>query len=132
MTDAPTSQLAEAPTNEAQPAVPRVRVLLTVVGGADLEETENPDCLWHGGCPRPAWSAFRAMHHVVVEIRVGHERIDGRVLCGPRGSGRSNRTDITCEQGSVVDQFTILTPRAAREAELEAARARNAGARSSP
>jgi hypothetical protein len=55
-------------------------------GGSDLEETSDPRCLWKGGCPPPAWSAFRAMHHVVVEFRVAAGRIDGRVLCGPRGA----------------------------------------------
>src|SRR5436309_13060970 len=31
-------------------------------GGAGLEE-ENGTCRWKGGCPPPAWSAFRAYHH---------------------------------------------------------------------
>ena len=77
-------------------------------GGADLEGASDPRCLWHGGCPPPAWSAFRAMHYVVVEIRVEPGRIDGRVLCGPPGGGRDHGTDITCAKGSVVDAFSIV------------------------
>lgn len=75
-------------------------------GGSDLEEAEG-DCLWLGGCPQPPWSACRAMHHVVVKLRVESDRIEGTAYCGPPGSGGSNRNDITCERGSVVDAFKI-------------------------
>ena len=80
-------------------------------GGADLETNEESNCLWHGGCPPPAWSAFRAMHHVVVEVRVEQGRIDGRALCGPSGGAGSNRNDIACERGSVVDAWSIAGSR---------------------
>ncbi len=82
-------------------------------GGADLQETSNPECLWRGGCPPPAWSACRAMHHVVVGLRVASGRMEGTVLCGPRGDRDSNENDISCARGSVVDSFTIF-PRGSR------------------
>ena len=83
-------------------------------GGSDLEETSDPRCLWKGGCPPPAWSAYRAMHHVVVEIRVASGRIDGRVLCGPAGDHDDNQNDIACPRGTTIDSFTILPRDAAQ------------------
>jgi calcineurin-like phosphoesterase family protein/purple acid phosphatase-like protein len=76
-------------------------------GGSDLEEKEEGECVWMGGCPQPPWSAFRAMHHVVVQLRAESDRIDGTVFCGPTGGGRANRNDILCERGAVVDSFTV-------------------------
>ena len=78
------------------------------IGGSDLEETSKGSCLWSGGCPPPGWSAFRAMHHAAVKLRVADGRMEGTVYCGPPGDGRSNQNDITCAQGSVMDAFTIL------------------------
>ena len=37
-------------------------------GGSSLEE-ENATCRWAGGCPAPAYSAFRAYHHGPVRLR---------------------------------------------------------------
>jgi len=85
-------------------------------GGANLEETSKASCLWHGGCPPPEWSAFRAMHHAAVKLRVADERMDGTVTCGPAGDSRSNQNDITCAQGSVMDAFTILPRDVPRQA----------------
>ena len=76
-------------------------------GGSSLEETSKKDCLWHGGCPPPSWSAFRAMHHVVVEMRATADRIVGTVYCGPKGDDDNNENDITCARGSVIDSFTV-------------------------
>ena len=76
-------------------------------GGSDLEEDEEGDCLWKGGCPQPPWTAFRAMHHVVVQLHIEADRIEGTAFCGPAGSGHSNRNDILCERGTVVDSFKI-------------------------
>jgi hypothetical protein len=78
------------------------------IGGTDLEEVSKGSCLWSGGCPPPAWSAFRAMHHAAVKLRVTDGRIDGTVICGPPGDSRSNQNDVTCRKGSVMDAFTIL------------------------
>jgi hypothetical protein len=79
-------------------------------GGAPLENTKVPACLWKSGCPAPAWSAYRAMHHVVVTLSFTPAAIKGRVLCGPPGDTTNNLTDITCTQGTVIDTFTIFNP----------------------
>ena len=76
-------------------------------GGADLEGTGDPGCPWRI-CPQPPWSAFRAMHHSIVRIRVEADRIEGTVYCGPAGAGGPIWNDILCAQGSVIDKFTIL------------------------
>ena len=87
------------------------------IGGASLEETEKGPCLWHGGCPPPQWSAFRAMHHGAVMVRVTDGRIEGTVFCGPPGDRGENRNDVGCSPGSVMDSFTILPRSVAPEAE---------------
>ncbi|MGH7741925.1 MAG: metallophosphoesterase [Candidatus Eiseniibacteriota bacterium] len=79
-------------------------------GGAPLENTKVPACLWKSGCPAPAWSAYRAMHHAVVTLRFTPVAIEGRVLCGPPGDTTNTLNDITCVQGSVIDSFTIRNP----------------------
>jgi hypothetical protein len=79
-------------------------------GGATLEETSNPSCLWGGGCPAPSWSAFRAMHHVAVQFAFTATAIRCDVLCGPAGDSGSNQNDLTCTQGTVIDSFTIGSP----------------------
>ena len=77
------------------------------VGGANLEGTANANCLWVGGCPAPAWSAFRAMHHGTVQLRFTADAIEGQVLCGPDVNSPSNPIDMTCTVGSLIDTFTI-------------------------
>ena len=79
------------------------------IGGANLEEASG-SCLWVGGCPPPAWSAFRAMHHGVVRLHVTSGRIDGQMICGPVGDNGSNINDITCTRGSVVDAWSLVAP----------------------
>jgi hypothetical protein len=80
---------------------------LTVgVGGSDLEESSG-SCLWAGGCPKPAWSAYRAMHHAAVQLKFTATTIEGTVFCGPAGDTGSNKNDVTCTQGSVMDAFVI-------------------------
>ncbi len=76
-------------------------------GGSSLEGAESGDCVWRGGCPKPAWSAYRAMHHVTIRMHVEADRIEGTTYCGPAGGGGSNPNDITCEKGTVVDSFTV-------------------------
>jgi hypothetical protein len=80
------------------------------VGGANLETTGNPSCLWKGGCPAPSWSAYRAMHHGTVKLRFTSAAIEGQVTCGPDVSTSGNMTDITCTQGSVIDTFDVFNP----------------------
>ena len=77
------------------------------VGGANLEGTTDPTCLWKGGCPAPPWSAFRAMHHATVQLRFTADAIEGQVLCGPDVNSPANPTDLTCTVGSLIDTFTI-------------------------
>jgi PKD repeat protein len=75
-------------------------------GGQNLEATSGP-CLWAGGCPPPAWSAFRAMHHVVLTLRFTSSTIEGVAYCGPADPSRN---DIACVEGTVLDTFTIQGP----------------------
>jgi hypothetical protein len=92
---------------------------LTVgVGGTDLEERSG-NCLWNGGCPPPAWSAYRAMHHAAVQIRFTSSSIVGTAFCGPPGDNGSNINDVTCTQGSVMDAFVISAPTAVDEPRTE-------------
>jgi hypothetical protein len=79
-------------------------------GGAHLEGTKVLSCLWKGGCPPPPITASRAMHHVVVSLKFTPVAIEGRVLCGPPGNSTTNLTDITCDQGAVIDTFAIFNP----------------------
>ena len=74
------------------------------VGGAELE-AESGTCVWRGGCPAPAWSAFRAMHHASVRLRFYPIGILGEAICGPAASA----DDITCAPGTIIDRFVIGT-----------------------
>ena len=80
-------------------------------GGTNLEEA-SATCLWSGGCPPPSWSAYRAMHHNAVKIHFTATGIEGTVYCGPVGDTGSNKNDITCTQGTVIDSWVIgsITP----------------------
>ena len=73
-------------------------------GGSDLE-TVPGTCVWGGGCPPPAWSAFRAMHHVNVRLRFQPSGILGEAICGPADAVE----DVSCAQGSILDSFVIGT-----------------------
>jgi hypothetical protein len=75
-------------------------------GGANLEEA-SPPCLWTGGCPPPAWSAYRAMHHVALRLRFTATAIECTAFCGPPGDSGSNLNDVTCTQGAILDSFVI-------------------------
>ncbi len=72
------------------------------IGGSELEERDTA-CLFRV-CPKPAWSAFRAMHFGVLQLHFSPKEIQGSYICGPAGGGKN---DITCTPGSVVDHFTI-------------------------
>ncbi|HEY2956548.1 MAG TPA: metallophosphoesterase family protein [Candidatus Eisenbacteria bacterium] len=78
------------------------------VGGADLEQPSNRDCPWSGGCPPPAWSAFRAMHHAAIRVRVTASGMELTVFCGPPSSGEDEENDVRCGQGSVMDHAAIV------------------------
>jgi hypothetical protein len=78
-------------------------------GGANLEAEDDEECRWGGGCPPPAWTAYRAMHHGSLRLHFTPGGIQGEEICGPAGSS-SSPNDITCQEGSVIDAFTIGTP----------------------
>jgi len=73
-------------------------------GGAELE-IEPGGCIWGGGCPPPAWSAYRVMHHVTVRLRFYPGGILGEAICGPP----SPKSDISCTEGTILDSFVIGT-----------------------
>jgi len=75
-------------------------------GGTNLEEA-SPPCLWVGGCPPPAWSAFRAMHHIALRLHFTATGIEGTAYCGPVGDSGSNLNDVSCTQGTILDSFVI-------------------------
>ncbi|TMQ73887.1 MAG: metallophosphoesterase family protein [Candidatus Eisenbacteria bacterium] len=76
------------------------------IGGSSLEETHG-DCHYAGGCPPPAWSAFRAYHHGTLRLRFGAASIHGEALCGPSGDSGTNLDDIACTIGDAFDAFTV-------------------------
>ncbi len=76
-------------------------------GGGNLEEDPVGTCLWRGGCPAPAYTAFRAYHHSAVKLSFTRTAIVARAICGPAGDNGSSLNDITCTQGAVFDQVTI-------------------------
>jgi len=75
-------------------------------GGSTLEE--DGTCLWLT-CSKPSWSAFRAMHHGTLRLRFTPTSIHGDMMCGPAGDSGSNKNDITCNTGEVLDTFVIGT-----------------------
>ena len=83
------------------------------IGGSSLEEDPSGSCLWAGGCPAPAYSAFRAFHHGIVRLTFGLRAIQIDALCGPAGDGGTNLNDISCTQGGVFDHVTIRSDIAA-------------------
>jgi PKD repeat protein len=71
-------------------------------GGSSLETVSGP-CPWGGGCPAPAFTAFRALHHVNFKLTFTGTTIVGEAICGPADSDN----DIACTQGTVIDSFVI-------------------------
>src|SRR6185503_1701650 len=80
--------------------------------GSNLQADQHGDCLWEGGCPPPAWSASRALHHSYVRLRFSPSEISGAAICGPAYGGEDDREDITCALDSEIDAFTIPLHRA--------------------
>jgi PKD repeat protein/phosphatidylglycerophosphate synthase len=79
-------------------------------GGSSLEEDSTGTCAWAGGCPPPAWSAFRAYHRGALRLRFTAGGIEGEQLCGPAGTSSTNLDDMSCAPGTVIDAFVIGTP----------------------
>lgn len=71
-------------------------------GGSELEESHTP-CLFRV-CPKPSWSAFRAMHFGILQFSFSDSHIEGSFLCGPAGGGEN---DVQCTPDEVIDHFTI-------------------------
>lgn len=81
-------------------------------GGSPLEGVTTGDCIWGGGCPPPAWSAFRAMHRGALRLRFTAGGIEGAYLCGPSSTGPNDGPDdrAGCTLDSIIDSFVIGTP----------------------
>jgi hypothetical protein len=75
-------------------------------GGSTLEE--DGSCLWLA-CTQPSWSAYRAMHHGTLRLSFTATSIHCDMICGPVGDGSSNKNDVTCTSGDVMDSFMIGT-----------------------
>ena len=71
-------------------------------GGSELEE--NPTSCLFRVCPKPWWSAYRAMHFGVLKLHFIRNEIRGEFVCGPAGGGKN---DVQCTPGSVIDRFTV-------------------------
>ena len=50
------------------------------------------------------------MHHGSLRLNFAPGAIRGEEVCGPAGGTTSNPNDVTCDEGSVIDAFTIGTP----------------------
>ena len=72
-------------------------------GGASQEVDGSPPCTWLGGCPPPAWSAFRAFRHGALGLRFTATQIEGTAWCGPASSS----DDVSCTPGTALDSFVI-------------------------
>ena len=76
------------------------------VGGASLEE--DGSCLWLQ-CTQPAWSAYRAFHHGTLRLQFTTTSIHLDAICGPAGDTGTNKNDVTCASGDIMDSFMIGT-----------------------
>ena len=76
-------------------------------GGSNLEEDPVGNCLWHGGCPPPSSTAFRAFRHGPVKLMFSSNEIRVHAICGPAGDSGTNLNDVICTPGTVFDSVTI-------------------------
>jgi hypothetical protein len=76
------------------------------IGGSSLEE--DGSCLWLT-CTQPSWSAYRCFHHGALRLRFTPTSIHGDAICGPAGDTGSNKNDVSCTSGDVMDAFVIGT-----------------------
>lgn len=73
-------------------------------GGKDLEVSkEHADCPWRE-CTPPDWSAARFMRHGALKLSFNENEIIGEFFCGPADA---EIADIQCEEGAVIDRFTV-------------------------
>lgn len=78
---------------------------ITAGGGGSGLQTDG-SCGWLGGCPAPAYTAFRAMRHGWLKLRFTATSIEGTAICGPSASNQ----DLSCTLGSAFDTFVIAAP----------------------
>jgi hypothetical protein len=72
------------------------------IGGGALEHAATA-CLWQS-CKPPAFTAFRAIHHGFLKVRVEPAALTIEAICGPTLPGQD---DIRCAEGEILDQTTI-------------------------
>ena len=72
-------------------------------GGASHEVDGSGACEWLGGCPAPAFTAFRAFRHGALRLRFTAGTIEGAELCGPAAGD----DDVSCTVGTALDSFVI-------------------------
>ncbi|MGR8934311.1 MAG: purple acid phosphatase family protein [Gammaproteobacteria bacterium] len=70
-------------------------------GGASLET--GFICTWIA-CIHPSWSAFRSVHHGILQLHFMKTGIEGRFFCGPAEKGKNN---VSCNPGESIDAFSI-------------------------
>jgi len=93
-------------SNNYERSFPQHGVTHVTVGTGGANLTQDGTCLWLT-CAKPAWSAFRAMHLGALKLRFADAAIQGSFICGPDGGGKN---DVSCTEGSIVDNFTIASP----------------------
>jgi len=72
------------------------------IGGGALEHAPTA-CGW-ARCARPAWSAFRALHHGFLRLAVEPRTIRVEAVCGPATPGSD---DLRCAEGEIMDSATV-------------------------
>jgi hypothetical protein len=64
----------------------------------------SKDDTFYTARPKPDWCAYRASHWGFVELHITNGAIYGSFICGPAGGGIN---DVSCEEGAIIDSFTI-------------------------
>lgn len=85
---------------------PQHSVVHITAGASGSSLETDGSCLWLT-CTQPSWSAFRAMHLGALKLHFTSDGIQGSFICGPAGAGKN---DVTCNQGDILDRFTIGSP----------------------
>jgi hypothetical protein len=76
--------------------------LATGVAGGELDHADTP-CFWRD-CKRPAFIAFRAIHHGFLRFSVQRSAFKVEAFCGASVPGRD---DIHCAEGDIFDAVTF-------------------------
>lgn len=81
-------------------------------GGESLQHQQDVPaggCLWRV-CPPPDWSAKRYFRFGYLKLAFEKEKIAGQFVCGPDDDDDdplTNRSDVECREGDVIDTFDI-------------------------